>query len=199
MDNISISKGNSKIGKTANISLPPVTTCRKAVPCASKCYAKKAYRMYPSTRKAWDGNLAFYKQYGAVFFGKIHGFLNTYKGRFFRWHVSGDIVDANYFAGMVTIAEMHPKIAFLAFTKKYEIVNEFVRKGGKIPRNFKVIFSQWDGLKVSRFTNNPYRFHVSRFENKETILNGFRCPGECETCRYCWYANKREVSVSPEH
>lgn len=196
---VSISSGNMKIGKTANVSLPPVTTCRANTPCAMKCYAKKAYRMYPSTRKAWDNNLKAYKDCGNRFFGDISNFLNTYKGRYFRWHVSGDIVDRAYFGGMVSIANMHPNIAFLTFTKKYEIVNGFVEMGGKIPKNLTIIFSEWEGLKVSRNTNNPYRFHVTRFEPKDKIYNGFRCPAKCETCRYCWYARKREVSVSPEH
>jgi len=50
---VKISNGNTKLGRIPNISLPPIKACGKDVPCKSDCYALKAYRQYPATRKAW--------------------------------------------------------------------------------------------------------------------------------------------------
>ena len=54
---VSISKGNRKLGGVMNISTTPRRCCPEGVPCASGgCYAWKAYRLYPATRKAWSRN-----------------------------------------------------------------------------------------------------------------------------------------------
>ena len=40
---VHIAKGNNKLGSAIlNVSLPPVETCIKNVPCAEKCYARKS-------------------------------------------------------------------------------------------------------------------------------------------------------------
>ena len=44
----------------------------------------------------------------------------------FRFHVGGDIIDNIYFDYMVAIARDFPETKFLAFTKKYEIVNAYI-------------------------------------------------------------------------
>jgi len=48
---ISISDKNSKLGKIPNISLTPIASCPNCSTCKSKCYALKAYRQYPASKK----------------------------------------------------------------------------------------------------------------------------------------------------
>lgn len=91
---VKISYGNSKIGRIANISLPPIMSCPKDVPCSIGCYALKSYRLYENVRKAWDWNLKLLKDDPYDYFGSLIDQLKRKKQlKRFRWHVSGDIVD----------------------------------------------------------------------------------------------------------
>ena len=54
---VSISNGNSKMGKIPSVSLPPILTCPKGTPCAKRCYAKRIYNRYPSVKNAYDKEL----------------------------------------------------------------------------------------------------------------------------------------------
>ena len=38
---VSISKGNNKMGAIPSVSLPPITTCKHCESCAKDCYAAK--------------------------------------------------------------------------------------------------------------------------------------------------------------
>ena len=74
--------------------------------------------------------------------------------RFFRFHVSGDIPDAEYFRHMVSIARMNFHCEILCFTKRFSIVNDYLREsGGTLPQNPHVLFSGWKGLEM----DNPFR------------------------------------------
>ena len=63
IDGVTLTTGNTKMGRVLNISLPPVLTCDHNLPCYQKgCYAmRSAYNMYPEVRNAWDGNYAVWK------------------------------------------------------------------------------------------------------------------------------------------
>lgn len=121
--------------------------------------------------------------------------------RFFRWHVSGDIVDIDYLRHMVKIAEELPHTMFLAFTKQYDIVNQFVAEGGSIPNNLKIIFSAWKGFPM----NNPYDFPTSEVIFKDTeIQDSWKiCGGNCSTCACrgvgCWELQKGETIAFYKH
>ena len=44
-----ISKGNRKIGRVMNVSLPPIVTCENCSGCKNFCYDVKACLQYPET------------------------------------------------------------------------------------------------------------------------------------------------------
>ena len=120
-----ISNGNNKIGRIANISMTPIASCNGCADiCGRDCYAMKAYRQYPATREAWDQNLKQATNDMGSFFDEIQAYLAKYKKTFFRWHVSGDIINRDYFANMVSMVMLFPHIKFLAFTKQYAIINQ---------------------------------------------------------------------------
>jgi len=75
--------------------------------------------------------------------------------RFFRFHVSGDVPDEEYFAKMVEVAARNQHCELLCFTKKYEIVNKFLAFGGVIPKNLHIIFSAWVNLDMV----NPFSLY----------------------------------------
>lgn len=188
-----VKKGNSKLGKTVwNISLSPGKSCG-AVPCARECYAMKAYRMYPSVKKAWDGNLAEALQEPGHFgfFDSIESHLLRAKKlpRFFRWHVAGDILSEAYFRGIRRVASRFPTVKFLVFTKKHHHVNAVVAeekaKGFDLPANLSVVFSAWPGLQFE----NPHGLPVAYMQDgTETRVpaNAIECPGQCDSCGMCW-------------
>ncbi len=91
---VKISNGNIKLGKIFNINLPPVLSCAVGVPCFKKCYAMKAYKMYPNVREAWTHNLNTYHANKDEYFASIINQLKRKKHLDrFRWHSSGDILD----------------------------------------------------------------------------------------------------------
>ena len=121
--------------------------------------------------------------------------------RYFRYHVSGDIPNADYFVQMIKLAKELPNTNFLAFTKQYKIVNDFLNDGGNIPGNLKIIFSNWGEWKC----DNPHGLPVC-----EVILKGSQpaddwkiCGGNCTECACrgigCWQLNNGETIAIYQH
>jgi len=180
---VNISKGNRKMGNIWNLSLPPIKTCASGVPCSKACYALNSYRRFKNVRMAWDENLDLWEADPLAFNNSIRRELSIpVQPRFFRWHVSGDIIDDSYFKMMCGIAIVFPDIKFLAFTKRYDIVNNSTTP---VPPNLKIVFSGWPGLKM----NNPRAYPVAWMQDgTETRMadNALECPGNCESCAMCW-------------
>lgn len=202
---ISISKGNKKLGAVANISLPPVVTCSNCNECKNYCYAIRSYTCYPTVWKAWNNNLAIFKNDPEKYFNDISKACYVY--RFFRWHTSGDIIDLSYFIGMCKVASENLHCQYLAFTKNYKVVNEYIKSYGEIPNNLHIVFSAAPNTKME----NPYSLpecHIN-FENKE--LNTFKgckgtvyhCSGNCEECIAngcgCFNLSKNDVTIINQH
>ena len=132
MSNVKISAGNAKLGSIPSVSLPAGVTCRKDCECFKKCYAQRLERMRPSVRNAYQHNLTLLQKSPETYWREVEASIMM--SRFFRFHVSGDIPDNVYFAHMVEIAERNQHCELLCFTKKYDIVNEHLDLGGKIPK-----------------------------------------------------------------
>lgn len=204
---IHISKQNSKLGKIPSFSTTPVTGCgANCRVCASKCYALKSYRMYPSCKMAWDDN------FNAVLMGHkwrlahdVSKYCNDKHVPVFRWFVAGDIYNMPTMEAMVTTAENCPKTMFYCYTKCYDVVNEFL-KYDTLPDNLKIIFSRWDGLEM----NNPYGLPESdvilKDSNKTMVDNSFVCPNPknkkitCDICPCpCYLMENGETVYFMEH
>lgn len=200
MAKVSISKGNSKMGFIPSVSLPPIVTCAKGCPCAKKCYAAKLCRIYPSVRKAYTNNLDILNSDPAEYWKQVNDAVIV--SRYFRFHVSGDIVDSEYFVRMVLIARANPHCEILAFTKRYDIVNEWLQDNYlNVPRNLHIIFSEWEGMPIE----NPYRFPVAHviFKGSEPADDWKICGGNCSECACrgvgCWELKRGEHIAFYEH
>lgn len=171
------------MGKIPSFSLPPVTSCRKNVPCSSKCYDKKAYQMHPQTRKAWGNNLVMMTGLSrGIVFIEICQYLRKHKPEFFRWHVSGGILDPEHFHSVVSIGITHPDTKFLLFTKQHDFVNDYKNE---IPENLSVVFSAWPGMPL----DNPKGFPVAWCQDgteDRVPADALSCPGMCDSCGMCW-------------
>lgn len=197
---ICISHNNSKLGtEIPSVSMPVGVTCRHDAPCFAKCYARKGHFNCKTVKEAYAGNLEAYKADPQFFFRYIGAM--TRMSRFFRWHASGDIVDAQYLAGMVNVALQNPETKYLCFTKKFDIVNAYIDAGGTIPANLAIVFSGWN---KEFHVDNPHNFPVTyvRFkkgDNSHIPEDAIPCGGKCYECVACWQLHKGQSIFFDEH
>ena len=186
-----ISKGNRKIGRVMNVSLPPIVSCGNCKECKFLCYDIKACLQYPNTViDARVRNWAVLKKNRDLYFETIDKAISRRRtNKFFRWHVAGDIIDADYFDNMVRIARRHPDFVFWTYTKMYGIVNSWIDENGAIPANLHIMFSEWDGMPMI----NPHGMPVfscklkggNKNRTAESFAAMYKCPGNCDICKAC--------------
>lgn len=199
MNKISISPGNTKLGAIPSVSLPPIITCPKGCPCAKKCYAAKLCRLYPSVKKAYQRNLNILNSDWDEYWRQVRSAVST--ARYFRFHVAGDFPNAGYFEETVITAVKNPHTEILAFTKQYDIVNDFITVYRELPKNLHVIFSEWDGATVP----NPYNLPTAAviFKGQQPDPNWKICGGNCAECACrgvgCWELKNGETIAFYEH
>ena len=211
-DHVSISCGNGKLGHVANVSLPPVITCHNCKECSKYCYAIRNYlRMGYSTDNAWTKNYAIYLHDRKKYFAEIN--TACYCVRFFRWHVSGDIVNKEYLHEMVKIANNNKHCEFLAFTKNYQAVNEYITDSMDkideypIPKNLHLLFSAAPNTEM----NNEYQLpecHIAFEDSRKNTFKGctgtvYHCTGNCEECIAtgcgCFNLKNGDVTIINQH
>lgn len=202
---IHISNGNSKLGSIMNISLPPVMTCRNCNSCKYYCYAIRSYNRLPDTAIAWNENYMLFLTDPSRYFSEISKAVKLQ--RFFRWHVSGDIVNTAYLSGMITVAQANPKVEFLAFTKAYQIVNNAIANGAVIPSNLHLLFSAAPGVDMP----NPYRIPECHINFANPVLNTYKggaefiyhCTGNCTECAIngcgCFFLKPGDITLINQH
>lgn len=198
---VRISNGNSKMGAVSSVSTLPFITCpaRCAKTCGRDCYAAKIANLYPTVRKSYAINTALAIHEPELFWSQVDAACKAV--RYFRFHVSGDILNSAYFENMIKCAENNPKTEMLCFTKRFEIVNTFIRNGGVIPENLHVLFSGWINLKPI----NPYKLPETNviLKNEEPKNNWLVCGGNCFKCACrgvgCWQARSGETVAFPIH
>ena len=182
---ICISKGNRKIGKAMNVSLPPILSCGNCKECKHFCYDIRACLQYANTViDARIRNWTILQRDRNRYFSLIdEACCRRRSNKMFRWHVAGDIIDIDYFCRMVDIAKKHPDFVFWTYTKMYSIVNEYCRLYGKesIPANLSVMYSEWKGMPI----DNPYGFGEFRclYLDEEIPSDTYYCPGNCDICK----------------
>jgi len=199
MTPISISRGNTKLGKMPNISLPPIVTCEPGAMCAKSglCYALKSYRAYPNVRDAWSRNLSVWEEDPKSFETQLENFLTENNPEYFRWHVGGDIPDMAYAKMMLRVARNHHGINFLAYTKRRFVI-ESDQIAGNVPPNLALVLSSWPGQPIY----NPHGLPVAYVDDgTETRIpdNAHRCEGSCANCHVCWYLHGNWSVAFPLH
>lgn len=201
MAHVSISRGNSKMGNIQSVSLPAGLTCRKDCACYSKCYARKLERLRATVRNAYHNNYDILYAEPETYWREVTASIMM--SRYFRFHVSGDIPDDEYLVRMVDVADKNPHCELLCFTKKYEIVNNYLDEHEKFPANLHMIMSVWQGMDYDNPHNLP-EAHVRYKDGTTTASSGaFECNGNCTECvttdSGCWTLSYGEQVVFNEH
>jgi hypothetical protein len=208
---IHISAGNAKLGAIMNISLPPVVTCHNCASCKHYCYAVRSYNRFTDTAAGWNENYMLFLRDPVHYFNEISKAVKTQ--RFFRWHVSGDIVNECYLFGMIAVARENPKCEFLAFTKAYQVVNSVIAagyatgNGYNIPENLHILFSAAPGVEMP----NPYNIpecHINFADPAHNTYCGgaeyeYHCTGNCTECAIngcgCFFLKPGDVTIINQH
>ena len=183
---VTISKGNKKIGRVWNLSTAPAITCGNCSACIRFCYAirdifKFGYDFLKNCiLRSRAKNTAILLFDRSEFFRQIDTFCSSNrKVKIFRWHVSGEILDDDYFYRMCDIAIKHPDWIFWSYTKMFSCVNHYFEKhSGRLPKNLHVMFSRW----MQEEIDNP--FGMPEFHTVEEVPAGAEnvCCGNCQFC-----------------
>lgn len=198
---VKISGGNTKMGAVPSVSTLPFITCpgRCKDTCGAACYAAKLANLRPAVLNAYAWNTALAMLAPAEYFRQIDEFV---KGcRYFRFHVSGDIMNTAYFGEMVKTAANNPKCEILAFTKRFELVNAWIRENGRLPENLHILFSGWNNLDPI----NPYNLpETTVYEKAEDFSEDWKaCGGNCFNCACrglgCWQAVSGDIIAFKKH
>ena len=201
---ISMSNKNSKTGAAClNIAFP-VCTCREDAPCKKTCYACKGCQQIAVVQGAYYRNLRLYYDDPDNFFEQVYckvKFSGLPKVRLFD---SGDFPDAEFLDRLVEVCKKTPNTKWMAFTKKYWIVNEYINKNGDLPKNLNIMFSAWD---IFWEVPNPHGLGIAYVDfddkrlNPEFPRNAFRCPGRESTCSACGacFSKRLKAVVFHEH
>ena len=197
---VSISRGNDKMGLVPSFSFPPVITCSNCAECSSRCYALRMCKRRKTTAEAWARNLAIWQENPEAV--KAAVINSAILSGYFRFFVGGDMPNGEFLRIMCECATVCKNTKFLAFTKKYDIVNAFLDDGGKIPDNLQIVFSGWgDNVRPV----NPYNLPESDviFNGQEIPKNAKICGGNCVECIHagvaCWELKHGEKIYFHEH
>lgn len=196
---ICANNNNRKLGK-ACISVPfPVAVCNSEAPCFKKCYAQHGCQGFANVQGAYYRNLRLYNNSADDFFEQLYYKIKFSGLPMVRFFDSGDFPDMEFLIRSVELAKKFPSVKFMAFTKKYDLVNHWLDNGGELLKNYNIVFSAWDKLwEVPNPHSLPMayvKFKEERF-NPEMPKNTFQCPGRestCSACGVCW--NKKVKSI----
>ena len=202
---VSISSGNTKMGKVASVSLLPILTCpaRCNGTCGDKCYAKKLALLRPTVARAYARNTAVARFAPGAFFYAVARAME--KVQYFRFHVSGDVLNSEYLRAVVSACVFNPHCQVLMFTKRFETVNQYIDKYGPLPKNMHCLFSGWTNLNPTEAGFNPHNLpETTVYAKDEDIRPEWTlCGGNCLDCAIhdggCWAAKPGETIAFKIH
>lgn len=112
-----LTRGNLKLDRSIfGWSITPQKSCLNSVLCSKTCYAKKAYRLYPTVKIAWDRNFNLAKtgEFKRILIKQI---ARSYTCKIVRIHVAGDFFNQKYIDQWCEIIDIFPEFNFYSYTK----------------------------------------------------------------------------------
>ena len=194
----------SHVSKTGNLipscGFQAGTTCRPDAPCYKECYARKGRFAFNHNKNLLAKNLAIWKEDHDFFRREI--IIAAFPEKFFRWFPSGDIPDEAFYDMMCQVAREVPGTRFLAFTKKYELVNDYLNHHEE-PENLKTVLSAWGDFTPDNPHNLPMAYVELKDQPCEIPEYARACPLYCGDCVYshhsCWDLEHGEAVKFKQH
>ena len=127
------------------------------------------------------------------------------KAEYFRFHVSGDLPSEGYMHRVIRSCIDFPRCQVLMFTKRFEMVNNYIRQVGPLPKNLHCLFSGWTNLRPREYGYNPYNLpETTVYAKDEDIRPEWTpCGGNCLDCAIhdggCWSAKPGETIAFKIH
>ena len=172
--------------------------------CAG-CYALKGRYVFPATIAAMARRFQAWKSTPEAWIQGMIGSILKAGIPWFRWFDSGDLQSVDMLRNIVRVCQGTPDIAHWLPTRERDIVSEYLKAGGRIPRNLTIRLSspRVDTIlpvsKVGPLKGIPVsgvHSHGAR------VPRGvYACPaplqgGECGECRECWNGRRKVVSYT---
>ena len=200
-----IMRGNSKLGKLLYVSLPPGKSCPKKAPCYNEgCYARKFCTLRKECAKACEDNWTLATKFRKRYFAHINAVITLKEPPLFRWHVFGDIPDADYLDQMMIIARNNPSTKFLCFTKQYGLACGAADWDDRpMPKNLQLVLSAWPGY-LSNYKIMEHSLPVAwardpKNPDPRIPATAHECDGGCDKCGLCWNLKPGESVVFDKH
>ena len=200
---VHISDSISKMGGMASSLGLDTSTCRINAPCKHDCYACKGRYNFANVQNSLKNNTASWYADPFDFEKRILDKCMCVK--WFRWFHSGDIIDVDFLDMMYDVANLRADTRFLAFTKKFELVNEFIERNGRLP-NLNIVLSAWGKWIPENPHNLPMAYvRLKSGVGKELIPKTAKeCNGSCANCILncdggCWKLKDGESVVFNQH
>jgi len=184
--NFCVSKGNTKLGKILNISMPSYYSCPgHSQWCAKECYALRYQKQYKNCRIIYDNNFEISKD--PNFSDIVINKLSQTHDSPIRIHVSGDFYDENYINSWIKICSSLPDLKFWTYTRSWMIPNllDNIRELNQL-KNIQIFLST-----DTTMPDPPSDFRVAYIVD-DTRAKGFRCAHDlkikksCLECGYCF-------------
>ena len=177
--------------------------------CKGSCYAIRDGKFHSnSCIPAWGRNTLIARNNIDGMFRQIKAELLMNKAKVLRWHSSGEIINYNYLLHMVKLAVEMPNVQFYCYTKRFNLVEQYLKEFKKFPKNFVVNISVWhDNAKGYDFKNlNWFVFDdgtdpkVAKMRHCPAVdKNGNSTGVTCGECGWCFSGNKGRRTAVYEH
>ena len=165
----------------------------------NSCYALKGRYMFSNVQNALE------KRYNALMnnpmweFYMVELIRRKNKGKYFRWHDSGDIQSVAHLRKIAFIAEQLPDKRFWIPTRETGIISEYLDTYGSFPKNLCV--------RVSNHMVDGHKFN-DRFPNTSSVISTPKDAGsknicqatikgndpKCGDCRKCWNTRVKNIN-----
>jgi len=111
-----------------------------------------------------------------------------------RFNSHGELVNMQHFKNVVAIcsAEYNSGVTFALWTKRKNIVHQFVRQGGLIPNNLILIYSN---PKVDQVRTKPPAYFDKIFNNVTKNSESINCARKCSECKKCYDVNNKTQCI----
>ena len=189
---IHITKGSGKMTGVYSINTSTLknTFCQKMAKgntvCKS-CYAGRYEKLRPNITKA------FLKNEEVLLSKDFQPEPLSFK--FVRLHSYGELHNTLHFTNYLKLAEYNPNTIFSLWSKRKSIIQGFISKGGIIPTNVILIYSNplLDNpiKRVPKGFDKVFNVFTKEYIEKEQIV--INCKQSCIDCQLCYSLNNVKV------